>query len=588
MTEGNDLPAERFEAQLLHRLAVARGDVPADLVLANGRVLNVFTGEIIDADVALAGEYIAGIAAPGAYRGNERVDLAGRYVAPGFIDAHMHLESSKLMVDAFSEAVLPTGTTSVVADPHEIANVFGMPGIHALFSAAEAVPLDYFLMVSSCVPASPFESSGSTLDASDVAEMLAGERRAIGVAELMDFPGVVAGRPGPVSKLVAARLAGRHVDGHAPGLSGLPLNAYVAAGIRSDHECTTYEEALEKRRLGVWIMIREGSAAHNLEALLPIVLRYGTTNMMLCTDDREPDELLESGHMNAVVRKAVALGCLPADAIVMATLHTARYHGLQEHGAVAPGYLADLLVLPDFIEFRPSAVYKRGRLVAADGHALEAPRVEAPAWMRASVHIPALDAAAFRIPATSDRVRVIEVNPGQLVTRSRTETPTVRDGEIVADPARDLLKAAVIERHHGTGRVGLGLVTGFGLRGGALASTIAHDAHNVVVVGTDDRDMAVAVSRLAEIGGGQVAVAGGKVLDEVPCPLGGLLSDRPAAEVAAEVRRLKTTVSELGARLPAPFMAMSFLALSVIPELKLTDHGLVDTINFELVPLAAP
>jgi adenine deaminase len=588
MGDGTDRSGERFEADLLHRLAVARGDALADLVLGHGRVLNVFTGEVLDADVAVAGQYIAGVAPPGSYRGEKMVDAAGAFVVPGLIDAHMHLESSKLMVDAFAEAVLPAGTTAVVADPHEIANVFGMRGVHALFAAAETVPLDYHLMVSSCVPASRFESSGATLDAADVAAMLAGERRAIGVAELMDFPGVVAGSPGPVSKLVAARQAGRHVDGHAPGLTGLALNAYVAAGIRSDHECTTYEEALEKRRLGVWVMIREGSAAQNLEALLPLVLRYGPANTMLCTDDREPDDLMESGHMNAVVRKAVALGCPPADAVAMATLHTARYHRLHAQGAVAPGYLADLLVLPDLTEFRPLEVYKRGRLVAAAGQAIDPPRVEAPPWMRGSVHVPGLDAAAFRIPATSGHVRVIGVSPGQLVTRARTERPTINDDEVVADPGRDLLKAAVIERHHGIGRIGLGLVAGFGLRRGALASTIAHDAHNVVVVGADDRDMARAVGRLAEIGGGQVAVAGGQVLDEVPCPLGGLLSDRSAAEVAEEVRRLKRTVSALGARLPAPFMALSFLALSVIPELKLTDRGLVDTINFELVPLATP
>jgi adenine deaminase len=417
--------------------------------------------------------------------------------------------------------------------------------------------------------------------------MLADERRAIGVAELMDFPGVVAGRAGPLSKLAAAHRAGRHVDGHAPGLTGLPLNAYVAAGIRSDHECTTYDEALEKRRLGVWVMIREGSAAHNLEALLPLVLRYGPANTMLCTDDREPDELLESGHMNAVVRKAVALGCPASDAVVMATLHTARYHGLREQGAVAPGYLADLLVLPDLVDFRPMRVYKRGRLVAADGEALVAPRVEAPSWMRGSIHVPGLTGDTFRIPAPAGQVRIIEVRPGQLVTGARTGRPTTRHGEIVADPGRDILKAAVIERHHSTGRVGLGLVSGFGLQRGALASTIAHDAHNVVVIGAADADMAAAVARLAEIGGGQVAVADGEVLEEVPCPLGGLLSDRPAAEVAARVRRLRHAVNGLGARLPAPFMAMSFLALSVIPELKLTDRGLVDTVAFELVPLAA-
>jgi adenine deaminase len=374
------------------------------------------------------------------------------------------------------------------------------------------------------------------------------------------------------------------VDGHAPGLSGNDLNAYLAAGVESDHECTTYAEALEKRRLGMWIMIREGSAARNLEALLPLVLDHGAENCLLCTDDREPDELLSDGHINAVLRKAVALGCPPEQAVVMATLNAARYHRLDGYGAVAPGSVADIVAVPDLEEFRPAHVWKAGTLVASDGVAAPIARVDALDWMRGSIRIGAVDPERFRI-AADGRIRVIGVTGGQLTTRALSLDPTVEGGLAVADPNRDLAKVAVLERHRQTGRVGIGFVTGFGLRRGAMASSHAHDAHNVVVVGVDDGDMAVAVNRLAEIGGGQVAVAGGEMLAEVPCPIGGLLSDHTAEEVAGQVERMHRASNALGSTLAAPYMTMSFLALSVIPELRITDRGLVDSVNFELVPL---
>jgi len=573
-----------FRADLAHRLAVARGDEPADLSIRGGRVLSVFTGELLEADVAVAGEHVAGVG-PG-YEGGETFDATGLILLPGFIDAHMHIESTKLMVDEFARAALPHGTTTVVIDPHEMANVFGLDGVRALLASAEGVPLDYYVMVSSCVPASPFESNGATVEAEDIARFLAEEPMAIGVAEMMDFPGVVRGSDEILAKIEAGRARESHLDGHAPGLSGRELNAYLAAGIRSDHECTTYEEALEKRRLGMWIMIREGSAARNLEALLPLVLEHGPGNCLLCTDDREPDELLALGHINDVMRKAVGLGCPPYHAIVMGTLFAARYHRLHSHGAVAPGYLADVVAVEDLERFRPVRVWKRGRLVAADGKAIGVPRATAPAWMRDSVRIPKLSAGDFRIRAHGP-VRVIGVQPGQIVTRSLVADPPRRDGEALADPGRDLAKIAVVERHKGTGRIGLGFVSGFGLARGALASSHAHDAHNVVVVGADDADMAAAVNRLAAIGGGQVAVAGGKVLAEIACPIGGLLSDRPVEEVAAAATEMERASHDLGVAIRAPFMAMSFLALSVIPELKITDRGLVDTIKFELVPIEA-
>jgi adenine deaminase len=564
---------------LAHRLAVARGDEPADAVLAGGRVLSVFTGELLDADVAMAGEHVAGV---GRYDGHRTVDAAGLILLPGFIDGHMHIESTKLPPDEFARAALPLGTTTAVLDPHEIANVFGLEGVRALLEASRGIPLDFFVMVSSCVPASPFESSGATVDAHDIARFLAEEPNALGLAEMMDVSAVVAGDEATLAKIAAS--GGRHIDGHAPGLSGAPLNAYLAAGVRSDHECTTLQEALEKRRLGMTVMIREGSAARNLGALLPLVLEHGPANCLLCTDDREPDQLLEEGHINDVIRRAVALGCSPADAVTMGTLNTARYHRLYEHGAVAPGYIADVVAVENLERFQPVRVWKRGRLVAEEGRSLEVPRSPMPDWMRGSVRVPHLDAGSFRIQTTG-RVRVIGVEPGQIVTRALVENVTHVNGQAMADPSRDLAKIAVVERHRGTGRIGLGFVRGFGLRRGAMASTHAHDAHNVVVVGVDDDDMAAAVNRLAETGGGQVAVAGGVVLGEVSCPFGGLLSDRPAEEVAALARAISEAAGEMGVTLPSPFMAMSFLALSVVPELKLTDRGLVDVDRFELVPL---
>src|SRR5918996_680842 len=548
--------------RLRRRISVARRSEPADLVLAGGRVLSVFTGELLEVDVAIVDGHVAGL---GRYEGLESVDCSGLILLPGFIDGHMHIESTKLMVDQFARAVLPWGTTTVILDPHEIANVFGLRGVRALLRAAEGIPLEYFVMASSCVPASPFETSAETVTAQDIERFLAEEPRALGVAEMMNFPAVVAGEDDALAKLAVAERMGRHVDGHAPGLSGAELNAYVAAGVGSDHESTTLDEAMEKRRLGMWVMIREGSAARNLEAPLPMVLEHGPANTMLVTDDREPDQLLDQGHVNDVIRRAVALGCSPADAVVMATLHPARYHGLRRHGALAPGSVADVVAVEDLVALRPVSVWKRGRLVAERGRPYDVPRAEAPSWMRDSVRMPTPSAGAFRIPA-GGRVRVIGIDPGEIVTRALIEEPRVLDGEAVAEPERDLAKVAVIERHTGSGRIGLGFVRGFGLRRGALASTHAHDAHNVVVVGVDDYDMAAAANRL--------------------CPIGGLISDRPVEEVASSVHAIGVTAREhLGATLPSPFMAMSFMALSVVPELKLTDRGLIDVDRFEIVPL---
>lgn len=555
-----------------HWLAVARGDAPADLVVRGGHVFSVFTREWLDVDVAVYDGHVVGL---GRYDGERTLDVQGACVVPGLIDAHVHIESSKLTPDQFARAVLPHGTTAIVADPHEIANVLGSDGIHWLLDTLDAVPLDVFVMAPSCVPASRFESPRQALAVGAIAGLLR-RRRVIGVAEMMNFPGVIAGAEEELAKLRTGLTD--HVDGHAPGVSGPALNAYVATGIRSDHESTTFEEAREKRRLGMSIMLREASNARNLVDLLPLVTAFGTDGLMLCTDDREPDFIESEGHVNQMVRTAVAHGVRPEDALVMATWNPAQYHRLPGLGAVAPGYQADLIVLHDLERFEPRLVLKRGREP-------EWSVISVPEWVCRTVRPARVDAGSFRLQATGSRVRAIRIVPGQLLTGEELVEARVLDGALAADPERDLAKIAVVERHHATGRLGAGFVAGFHLRRGAFASTIAHDAHNIVVVGVDDRDMAACVARLAEIGGGIVVAEGGRAVDELPLPVAGLMSDRPLAEVAGALRRLERRLRTMGVELESPFMALSFLALSVIPKLKMTDRGLVDVDRFETVPV---
>ena len=553
-------------------MAVARGDEPADLVVTGGKVLSVFTKEWLEMDVAIVDGHVVGL---GRYDGGERLDVAGGYLVPGFIDAHMHIESSKLTVDEFARAVLAQGTTTVVADPHEIANVLGTDGIHWLLDSCADLPLDVFVMAPSCVPASRFESPHRPFTTGDI-ESLLRRHRTIGVAEMMNFPGVIAGTEAEVAKLQTGLTD--HVDGHAPGVRGPALNAYVAAGIRSDHEATTYEEALEKRRLGMWVMLREASIARNLRDLLPLVKRYGSERCMFCTDDREPGFIVEEGHINQMVRVAVAEGISPEDAVVMATLNPASYHRLWQLGAIAPGYQADILVLDDLRTFNPRQVLKRGA----------APRfvkLEVPEWVRQTVHLADVDASSFYVAAGPRRIRVMRVIPSQLLTGIELVEPTTRDGCIVADPKRDLVKIAVLERHHASGRVGLGFATNVGLQRGAFASTVAHDAHNVVALGVDDADMAACANRMVEIGGGIVIADGGRVVEELPLPVAGLMSDQPLAAVHERLSSMERRLAAMGVTMSAPFMTLSFLALSVIPELKITDRGLVDVARFQLVPL---
>jgi adenine deaminase len=546
-------------------IAVARGDAEPDTVIEGARVFSAFTREWLEGDVALADGRIAGV---GSYAGGSRVDGREKFLVPGFIDAHVHLESAKLVPGEFARAVVPRGTTAVVCDPHEIANVAGVPGVEWLLGATEGLPLDVFVMAPSCVPASEFESPVGPLGPDEMRQILR-HPRALGVAEMMNFPGVIAGDPD-----VLARIVAQHVDGHAPGVMGAALDAYIAAGISTDHEAFTAEEALEKRRRGMWVLIREASNARNLRALLAMVREHGPDYCAFCTDDREPDFLYREGHIDQMCRIAVAEGVAAEDVLVMASLHGARAHKLYDRGAIAPGYVADLALLEDLTSFAVSQVWK-------DGREPEYPPAP-PAALRDTMRsVP----VSFGIAGAPERVRVIGIQPGQLITDALVETPTLDDGHVVADPARDLAKIAVIERHHATGRVGLGLVRGFGLAAGAFASTVAHDAHNLVVVGVDDRDMAVCAARAQELGGGLVVARDGAVAGELPLPIAGLLSDRPLEEVAVGLEGLQDLLATMGVAIEAPFMTLSFLALSVIPSLKITDRGLVDVDAFALVPL---
>jgi adenine deaminase len=559
-------------------IAVARGEQPADLLLKNAQLVNVLSGEIHPADIALYGGQVVGF---GDYRAQQVVELDGKYVCPGFMDAHVHLESSMVQPAEFARAVVPHGTTAVFCDPHEIANVLGLAGVHYVLDASEGLPLSVYVMAPSCVPATHMESAGAELSATDIQELMAHER-VLGLAEMMNFPGVLFRVPTVLEKL---EIAGeRPIDGHAPGLSGLDLNAYVAAGVGSDHECTELEEAREKLRRGMHIMIREGTTARNLHELLPLVTPANARLCHFCTDDRHPETLLSEGHVDDLVRKAIAWGLDPVMAIQLATINTAEYFRLRSVGAVAPGFRADLLVLDDLETVQVRQVYAAGKLVAEGGRFLppagDLPRV--PIQRSVHVDVSALD---FALPAGEGPARVIGAVPGQVVTQDLRLEPTIQDEYVVSDPDRDLIKMAVVERHHSSGNVGLGLVSGVGLKQGAIASSVAHDSHNIIVIGTGDDDMRAAVTAVAEMGGGQVVIAGGEVRAACPLPIAGLMSDRSLEEVRDRVEALTEAAHALGCTLPDPLMTMSFLALPVIPALKLTDKGLVDVSKFDFVPL---
>lgn len=560
-------------------IRLARGKGKVDLLIENCLLINVLSGRVHPVSVAIAGDTVVGLG--GDYDAVERLDLGGRYIAPGLMDAHVHLESSMVAPVQFARTVVPRGTTAVFTDCHEIANVMGIDGIRYMMEQAATTPLDVFVMLPPCVPATPLETSGAVLEARNLAGLLT-EPTVIGLGELMNFPGTIVGDRGILAKLELVK--GMPVDGHAPGLSGNDLSAYIAAGPDSDHECTTAVEAEEKLQKGMYVFMREGTGARNFLDLLPVMNECNSFRCCVCTDDRNPADLLERGHIDSIVRMAVSAGTPPLRAIQMATINTARRFGLAGRGAVAPGYRADMVVLDDLDGMKISMVIKDGKVVARDG------RLSGSAGTEKAVPLSTFDVLGFsierlRVGAAPGSARVIGVVPGQIVTESLELELTSRDGLAVADPGSDILKIAVVERHKGTGNVGVGFVRGFGLSSGALASSVAHDSHNIVVIGASDEDMVAAVERVIEIGGGQVVAAGGEVRAELALSIAGLMSTLSVEEAAAGVAALNKAAGALRCGIAEPFMTMSFLALPVIPELKLTDQGLVDVGRFEVVPL---
>lgn len=551
-----------------HFLAVAQGKAAADLLLRDARLVNVASGEIERVNVAIVDGRIAGI---GDYdEADEVIDLAGDYLAPAFIDGHVHVESSLLWIDQFARAVVPRGTGAVVTDPHEIANVSGVAGIRALMEASENLPLGVFFTIPTCVPASPMETSGAVMTPEAIREVI-DLPRVVGLGEMMNFPGLLAGDP-QIFEILSIPAPRR--DGHAPHVRGKDLNAYIGSGITSDHESTELEEAREKLRRGMTLMIREGSTEHNLLDLLPLVNDQTYPRCCFASDDRDAATLLNVGHMDDVLRKAVAAGLDPIRAIRMATLNTAEYWRLSGYGLVAPGYLANLVVFERLDDIRPRLVLHNGAVVARDNEPLFDITAPIPETLLNTVRIGSLTPETIRLPAEPEMISVGAI-PGQIVTRKVPVQPTTVDGAAVADTERDLLKLVVVERHHMTGRVGVGLVNGFGLKRGALASSIAHDAHNIVAVGVDDNDLLVAIKAVADLQGGLVAVADGQVLEALALPVAGILSPRPLEEVAAAHDRLEEIAHQLGSTVPAPFGLLSFMALSVIPAARVTDRGLV-------------
>lgn len=561
-------------------LAVARGDRPTDLLLRNCRLLNVYSGAIEATAIAIHGDHIAGIGAD--YEAKHEIDLAGAYVSPALIDAHVHIESSLCIPAEFAKAVLPHGVTCVVADPHEIANVAGLAGIRFMAENSRNLPLQVVLMASSCVPATHMETSGASLGSAELATLLA-EGTVQGLAEVMNFPGVIFGDEEVLDKLQA--FAKVPIDGHAPRLRGKQLNAYAASGIGSEHECTTVEEAAEKLARGLYILIREATNAHNLHALLPLITPANHHRICFCTDDRIPSDLIDQGSVDYMVREAIKFGIDPIHALRMATLNTAQWFGLRERDGIAPGRLADLLVIDDLQNFHIHQVYAKGQLVAAEGKIIDADeksigqRKPSSATIGASINVNTRN-LSLRIPATATRIRVIGSLEGQLLTEERVLDAKIVEGEAVADPARDILKMAVIERHHGSGGMGLGFIQGFGLKQGAIAGTIAHDHHNLVVIGADDESMLAAIQKVIALEGGLVVTQATETLASLPLPVAGLMSDRAVDEVRQGYDQVIAAARQLGATFHDPFMAMSFMALEVIPSLKLTDHGLIDVTAF--------
>lgn len=563
-------------------IKTAKSEIKADLVIKDVFVVNVFSEEIYKSDVAIKDGVIAGIGEN--YLGEKEINAEGMYLSPAFIDGHVHIESSMLLPSEFAKLVVPTGTTTIVADPHEISNVIGLHGISFMREASKDLPLDVYMTLPSCVPATPYETSGFELNSYDLS-LLIDKNWVLGVAEMMNFPGVINLDKEVLSKIKLGLENDKRIDGHAPCLSGKALCAYVASGISSDHECTCADEAIEKLRNGMYLMIREGSAAKDLDALLPVLKSYPNRKCIFVTDDRYPSALTE--HINAMVKRAVDYGISPVKAIQMASINTAEYFGLKNLGAIAPGYKADLILFDNLKDFLPKFVIKNGDIVAEDRKLIVDMAKKNLSSLRGTVNIRWLEMQDLKINAKSDKVKTIEVSDGQLVTKSVIGKVKVLNGYAESNTDEDIIKILVIERHKASGNIGKGFVKGFGIKSGAIASTVAHDSHNMIVIGTNDNDMFKAIKELVKSQGGKVIVQNGEVKAKLELPIAGIMSDDSAENVINKLDCLKLAEKEICCTLKEPFMTMSFLSLSVIPELKLTDKGLMNVDNCEFVDLFA-
>ena len=559
--------------RLKRRIRCAKGEIPADLLLKNGMVANVFMGEFQRADVAIFDGIVVGVGS--GYEGKEEIDLNGAYVLPGFIDAHMHIESSMLTLSRLSEVIISHGTTCIVADPHEIANVMGKEGIRFMFEDASTAMVDFFFMLPSCVPATPLDTSGASIDARDLSEFL-DDPHILGLAEMMNYPGVIAGDDEVLKKLLLFH--GRIIDGHCPGLEGKELQAYITASIGSDHESIGPEEALEKIEKGMFLMIREGSTAKNMEAILPIVNDKNFHRCCFVSDDLHPDDIQKRGHMDFILKKAVSLGLEPIKAVQMVTINPAQHFNMRDRGAIGPGKRADIAVVDNLKDFNMVQVYK-------DGKRIEKADVNVSKKFNNTIKISELSKEKFKISYKKGGARVIEIILEQIVNRAIVQEPLHEGAEVVSDTKRDILKICVVERHKNTGNVGVGLVKGFGLKRGAIASSVSHDSHNIIVVGVDDEDMYKAVMGIKEMGGGITISCNNEIIAKIGLEIGGLMTARSLSELLRDMEELNKAKAQIGCKMDNPFMVLSFLALPVIPELRITDKGLVDVNRFEIVPL---
>ena len=562
-------------------IEVALGEKKADLVLKNAKIVNVLTEEIYESDVAIVKGRIAGVERE--YHGEKEIDLKGAYLTPGFIDGHVHIESSMMLPHRFAQAVVPAGTTTVIIDPHEIANVLGLHGITFMHEATRDLPLRVYTMLPSCVPATPFETSGFELNSYDLS-VLIDRDWVLGLAEMMNFPGVIHRDKNVMAKIDLALKNKKRVDGHAPKVSGKDLCAYIASGITSDHECTDPQQAIEKLRQGMYIMVREGTAAKDLDALMPILLHDNNRKIIFVTDDRHPEDL--KIHINGMVQRAVDNRVNPIKAIQMASLNTAEYFKIQDLGAIAPGYRADFNVFENLQEFtKPIMVFKGGEVVAENGeltNSLE--NMEIPAT-RGSVNVGWLEDNCFQIQAKGDKVKAIEIIPHQLITKETVAKVNVENGLAESNVEDDVLKICVVERHRASGNVGKGFIKGFGIKQGAIASTVAHDSHNMIIIGTNDKDMYLAQKELVKSQGGRIVIKDGEVLAKLPLPIAGLMSDKDYEYVTSQSEALNVAAKEIGCKVDDPFMTMGFVSLPVIPELKITDKGVFSTKTFDFIDI---